>query len=142
MAKAAGLGGYKELPTLDPGWYTVEIDKAEVVPTKDGSNVLLKVEAHTIDGPDQNSGDDPLNRKLFAQFPHPDPSHKDGGTMAGVNLQKFLDAADVEYTSDGEYDENDLVGKEVDFKVRIRTYEGEPQEDVRKTRPAGGESSE
>ena len=134
MAKATGLGQYRELPTLDNGWYTVEIDKAEIVPTRDGSNELLKVEAHTIDGPDQQSGDDPLNRKLFAQFPHPSPSHKDGGTMAGVTLQNFLDAADIGYTADGEYDENELVGREVDFKVNVRMYEGEPREEVRKTR--------
>lgn len=142
MAKATGLGQYTELPTLDDGWYVVEIDKAEVVPTNAGDNEMLKLEAHTIDGPDQQSGDDPLNRKLFAQFPHPSTSHKDGGTRAGIQLQKVLDAADVEYDDEGNYDEEEIVGKELEFKVKTRMYEGELREEVKKVRAVGeGESA-
>lgn len=134
MARAVGLGSYEEMPVLDKDWYECEIDKSEIAETRNG-DPMLKWEMHVVDGPDQHDGQSPLDRKLFAQFPHPSPSHKDRGRMAGKQLQDALEAAGVEWDADGNYDESVAVGARVQVKVGHRQYEGETQEEVKKVRP-------
>ena len=121
-ANVEGLGNYEE-DLLAKGTYECEIVKAEIAETRSGGH-MLKLEALIQDGPETEQGESPIGQRLFPSLPHPDRSHKDGGTFAGIQLRKACEAAGVVYDDTG-YDSEDFIGATVNVLVDHEEYEGE-----------------
>ena len=111
---------------IEPGWYTLLIEKAEVKPTKKGDGKQLVLQTCVI-------GEKHNNRKVFKRINLKNPNstceeigHRE---LAGLTLACGLATLD---------DSTELLDKTVEGKVIIKKEEGrEPDNDIQSFRASG-----
>ena len=124
---AAGLSTAPVVNILDEGLYSVQIQKAESMLSKQKGTPGLHFELTVLEGPVQNStGASPIGRKVF----HTLWISTDGPGRA-IGLQKLAKLCKVtQVPQDDELDLDQFIGKELIIRVKHRLYNGEPQEEV------------
>lgn len=123
--------GAKRLPPLIEGKYAVEIATATLGKSQKG-NETLKLEMNVLDGPDQPILDD-------AGQPSGDTTSCAGRKLTttvwvddkSTDLANAFEAFGVEYGPKG-WESEDFVGKEAIAYVKVRIYDDEPVNNVKK----------
>lgn len=119
---------------LDPGTYEGVVD-TQIKEGKEGKAPRLMVVSTIVDGPEQDNGSSPLEKKIFDFIPLGGYENmKDGGEFVKRKLANFLSAAEVEFDGDS-FDPEDARGKHVLIKTTIREpdeYTPEPSVEVRR----------
>ncbi len=119
-----------EFAPIEPGWYTLQIEKAEVKPTKKQDGKVLAIQFCVL-------GDKHNNRKVFKRINIKNPSSQceEIGLrdLAGLTL-----ACGMATLSDS----SELFDKIIEGKVVIKKEEGrEPDNDIQAFRPCGAAGS-
>lgn len=148
MSKGSSMGllDARPDPPIPAGNYVLHLDKVEEVENENAGGWSLSVEMTITDGPvveDPETGEEleTVGRKVFDRLVYPQPSFKDQGRRAALNMREFLDAVgDVDYNND-DYDFEALEEKvangdvEVAARMRNRRFADENRPEVRKYRP-------
>jgi len=120
-------GSYDPIPA---GWRAVEIEKAEVKPTKKNNGTLLNIQASVIT-------EDHNNRKVFVRINVSNPSVQ-CTEIGRRELAALADACDIPILDD----EDKLLGKQLEMKlVIVKDSNDEPDNDVKGFRRLGGQSA-
>jgi len=85
----------------------------------DATNLRLTIE----DGPDTQNGDSPQGESVFTMLNWPNPTMKNNGRFAGIQLRKACEAANVPFTNGG-FDEEDFLNATFAVRIKNEDYEG------------------
>ncbi len=112
---------------ITPGWYSVEVDKAEIRETKAKNGCYLSLQFSII-------GDSFNNRKIFTNINLVNPNEK-AVKMGEIMLAKLRDACLLEKLEDTD----ELLGKQLQVKVVVRK-DHKDENDIKDFKPLGADT--
>lgn len=112
-------------PALPIGKYRVKVATVRQEPSKSSGELVLKVEFEIMDGP--NGSSEFVGKKLFGNYSLQ--------TKAAFRAKRFIAAAGIPAERMNEFDDEELVGRELFVSVSVEKYNGKDQNRVNSEDP-------